>query len=227
MPRVISVGNNKGGTGKTTTSINLAHGLVRSDPETAPTVLLIDADEQSGTTSAWCDIRDGEPPPFQVVAMRSPTIHRELPPLLSKTQFNYVVIDCPPGGVAQGSRMTRSAMWVSDLFIMPAAPSGPDFWASDPMKQLIQQAADDGKLITARLLINRKTGGTRLGRNSKAIAAGLVDIEAFRTEISQRASIAEAITRGLTIYEFEPGGIAAYEYNHLAEEVIECLNHKI
>jgi chromosome partitioning protein len=202
MPFVISVGNNKGGTGKTTTSINLAHGLVLSEGQ-SPKVLLIDADEQSGTVCVWCDVREGAPPPFQVVAMRSPTIQRELPPLLDKTQFEYVIIDCPPGGVAQGSRMTRSAMWASDLLIMPAAPSGPDFWASDPVKQLLAQARDKGKNIQAPLLINRKAVNTRMGKNARPIAAGIVELPLFFTEIGQRAAIAEAITRGLTVSIWE------------------------
>jgi chromosome partitioning protein len=223
MTYIISVANNKGGTGKTTTAINLAAGLALRD---AP-VLFIDADDQSSTASDWRKIRPDHHIDFQMIAMRAPAIHTELPGILEHTAYDYVLIDCPPGGPSAGGKMTRSALWVSHLVIIPAAPSGPDFWASDPMVQMIQelQLTRPGAL-TCRLLINRKTPNTRLGRQARTAAAELLAIPIFAAEIAQRTSIAEAITRGMTIYEFEPGGLAVYEYNQLVEETIACQNHR-
>jgi|SRR5262245_11646044 chromosome partitioning protein len=223
MAYVISVANNKGGTGKTTTSINLAAGLALRGCR----VLFMDADDQSSTASDWRKIRPDQQVDFQMIAMRAPAIHTELPAILEHTAYDYVLIDCPPGGPNAGGKMTRSALWVSDLAIIPAAPSGPDFWASDPMVQMIQelQITRPGGL-TCRLLINRKTANTRLGRQARTAAAELLVIPIFAAEIAQRTSIAEAITRGMTIYEFEPGGLAVYEYNQLVEETIACQSHR-
>lgn len=220
MAYVISVANNKGGTGKTTTAINIAAGFCRL-VEASPKVLLIDADAQ-GTASDWRNVRPDEPHPFQFVAMRAPTIHSELPGIMDAGTYNYVVIDCPPGGVQDGQRMARSAIWASDMVIIPAAPSGFDFWASDPMSRLLEELRTV-KPIQVRLLINRKVVNTRLGRAAREGAATYAgDIPIFQTEISQRASIVEATTNGFTIYEFEPGGIAAWEYSRLVEEILEC-----
>lgn len=121
--------------------------------------------------------------------------------------------------------MTRSALLVSDMVIIPAAPSGPDFWASDPMAQMLQelQLLRPAPLLP-RLLINRKTPNTRLGREARQAAGAMLDIPLFKTEISQRAAIAEAITRGMTIFEFEPGGLGAFDYRHLVEETLLCLS---
>ncbi len=220
MAYVISIANNKGGTGKTTSAINIAAGLCNS-VEAQPRVLLIDADAQ-GTASDWRNVRPDEPHPFQFVAMRAPTIHSELPGIVQAGGYNYVVIDCPPGAVQEGQKMARSAIWASDLVIIPAAPSGFDFWASDPMSRVLEELGTV-KGIQVRLLINRKIANTRLGRAARDGAANYAgEIPIFQTEISQRASIVEASTNGFTIYEFDPGGVAVWEYNRLVEEILEC-----
>jgi chromosome partitioning protein len=220
MAYVISVANNKGGTGKTTTAINIVSGLCHV-VDSNPQVLLIDADAQ-GTASDWRNVRPDEPHPFQFIAMRAPTIHSELPAIIRAGNYNYVVIDCPPGGVQEGQKMARSAIWASDMVIIPAAPSGFDFWASDPMSRLLEELRTV-KPIEVRLLINRKVCNTRLGRAAREGAGAYAgDIPIFHTEITQRASIVEATTNGFAIFEFEPGGIAAWEYSRLIEEILEC-----
>jgi chromosome partitioning protein len=201
------------------TAINLAAALAEIED-----VLLVDADDQSSTASDWRKVRRYHAPIFQMVALRSPTLHAELPMLLAKSRFTIVVIDCPPGGPNAGGKMTRSALLVSDLVIIPAAPSGPDFWASDPMVQMLQelQIMRPDPLVS-RLLINRKSPNTRLGRDARNAAGAMLDIPLFRTEVCQRTSVAESITRGMTIFEFNQGGLAALEYRELAEEAIACL----
>lgn len=122
--RIISILNHKGGTGKTTTTVNLGAGLVR----TGKRVLLIDADPQANTT-LWCDLVSPERTLFDALVEGTglpivPVLDRlhlapselnlagieselsglpdggfyRLGELLApvQDQFDFILIDCPP-----------------------------------------------------------------------------------------------------------------------------------
>ena len=61
MSNVIAVVNHKGGSGKTTTAINLAAGLTRYS-EVTSSCLVIDMDPHGSATSTLLGKLDGEPP---------------------------------------------------------------------------------------------------------------------------------------------------------------------
>ncbi len=213
MPR-IAIANQKGGCGKSTTAINLCGCLAR-DHE----VLLVDADPQASVT-AWRGARREQSAAFRVVSLPQPVLHEEIPALAEK--YEYVVVDCPPGGASGAAGITRSALLAVELVIVPIQPSAFDLWSTSNMAEVIGKAKAVNPELEGRVLISRKIVNTTLGKQAHEAAANY-GLPVFSTEISQRIALAESILMGQTILEYAANSVAAAEFEELAEEVKACL----
>jgi chromosome partitioning protein len=125
---IFSIQNQKGGVGKSTLSVHIAFELAKTFR-----VLLIDSDPQ-GSSRDWAAIRETEPP-FSVVGMDRPTIHRDITKFTE--DYDHIVIDGPP----RVSELARSGILSADLIIIPVQPSPYDVWAAVETVKLIQEAS--------------------------------------------------------------------------------------
>lgn len=215
MAEAIAIANQKGGCGKTTTSINLAGAMARQGKD----VLLIDADPQ-GSALRWRSLNPNSTGGFAVVGLPSPVLHKEVPTLAGK--HGCVIIDCPPGGPTGLDNITRSALMCVDLVVVPVQPSPLDLWSGEDMAALIARAQVVHPELRSRMLISRKLGNTTLGREARE-AAGAFGIGVLETEIHQRIALAEAIIAGQTVFEYAPQSPAAEEFLALSKEIIAAL----
>src|SRR5690348_5073204 len=203
---IIAVVNQKGGAGKTTIALNLAAAFAAERQR----VLLIDADPQQ-TAQDWAAIRQS-PPPFQVVGLVKPVLHRDLPKMAA--DYDQVVID----GAPRNYEVARSAIAAADLVLIPVQPSGADFWASRETVGLVKEMLTIKETQKSVFVVSRKIGRTVLGRDiSEALAEFGIPI--LHAGTTQRVAYAEALTEGTTVIEQQPNGPAADEIRAIASEL--------
>lgn len=139
--KIITVGNYKGGSGKTTSAVFLAHGF----KELGLRVLLVDADPQ-GSASRWHKQARMELP-LETLASRS--IGRGLAGM-NKQRYDVVVVDTPPVEDAAGG-VVESALGASDVAVLTLAPTVLEFERA----QDFRIAAEAAGTRDVRVLLNR------------------------------------------------------------------------
>ena len=205
---IIAIVNQKGGVSKTTLALNLGAAMAAQGKR----VLLIDADPQQ-TAQDWAAVR-AEPPPFQVIGLTKPVLHRDLPAMAA--DYDAVIID----GAPRNYEVARSAIAAAGLVLIPVQPSGADFWASRETVSLVKEARSFKETQKAAFVVSRKIGRTVLGREiNEALAEFGLPI--LRSGTTQRIAFAEAMTAGTTVIEREPNGAAAEEIKALLAEIEE------
>jgi chromosome partitioning protein len=204
---IISVQNQKGGVGKTTIAIHISHALALRDFS----VLLVDADPQ-GSARDWAAAR-ADKPPFDLVGLDRPTIHRDIPTIAKK--YDYTVIDGPP----RVSDLARSAIAAADIVVIPVQPSPYDVWACNEVIKLIQEALVFKEKLKSVFAINRKIVNTAIGRDVAEALSGY-ELPILRSHICQRVAFAESAATGQTVLELDPNGAAAQEVNALVDELL-------
>lgn len=205
MGKVVTVAQQKGGSGKTTLAVNLAVEFRRR----GMTVALLDTDPQ-GSLGRWFMARRerlGEAG-MEFSTASAWGVGYECEKL--KKQADVVIVDTPPKVDAD----LRPALREADLVLVPVAASMVDLWATDGVFDLIGR---EGR--RAVIVLNRVKAGTRLGAEV-AEAAGAVGGVA-EAKLGQRVVYAETLGQGLGAAEAR--GMAAAEVADLADEVLGLL----
>jgi chromosome partitioning protein len=217
--KIIAVCNQKGGSGKTTLSMQLAGSLAKRGGR----VLVVDADPQ-GTATRWAASADDDKPfPASVVGLSaaSTKVHREVKKFVE--DYRYIIIDCPP---AADSPVPQSALLVADLALVPVIPSPLDMWAAVGIREVIGNVSDINEELRSRLVINQLQPNTTLAKEAMEVLPEF-GIELCQTYVHQRQVYRQSAVFGQTVHDFGSKAAAAVEeLDALTDEVLVLLRIK-
>jgi chromosome partitioning protein len=217
--KIITVCNQKGGSGKTTLSMHLAGTLARRKNK----VLVVDADPQ-GTATRWAASADDDKPfPASVVGLSaaSEKVHREVKKFVE--DYDFIIIDCPP---AADSPVPQSALLIADLALVPIIPSPLDLWASVGIRKVIENVGDINETLKVRLVVNQCQPKTNLAKEALEVLPEF-GIKVCKNYLRQRTAYRQSAVFGQTVQDFgSKAAEAIAEVEALTDEILSVLKGK-
>ncbi|RLD37344.1 MAG: hypothetical protein DRI74_07005 [Bacteroidetes bacterium] len=207
---VITIGNQKGGVGKTTIATNMAVISAIDKKET----LLIDADAQ-GSSMDFRSLRKNGLAPVHAVQIIKPTIHNDINTF---NNFHNIFIDA--GG--RDSDTFRSAIMACDFLLIPVTPSPYDIWSSEETFKLLRQARIYKK-INASVVLNQVIRNTNISKDVQQALSDIAkeyELTISKTMLYSRVAYKESVSDGKGVCEAAPQSKADIELQQLYQEVI-------
>ena len=241
MVNVISVANQKGGVGKTTTTINLAASIA----DRGYRVLIVDIDPQGNATSGL-GIEKSEIVPIQDTIHHTSTAKLDMVPatinlsgaeteLISmmaretrlkssldavSDQYDFIFIDCPPSL----GQLSINAFTASDSILIPVQS---EYYAMEGLSQLLNtirlvQKHFNKDLGVEGVLLTMLDARTNLGAEVVKEVQSYFSKKVYKTIIPRITKLAEAPSYGQPITEYAPRSRGAKVYDELAKEVLKA-----
>jgi chromosome partitioning protein len=207
---VITIGNGKGGVGKSTIACNLAVESAKSGIRT----LLVDSDSQQSSMDFRAARGDNETlPQFQAISLVKNTIHKDVREF---KDFSLIIIDA--GG--RDTAVFRSALLACDTLIIPVLPSQYDIWAANDTIGILNEA-QAFKDINACFIMNQLIPNAHVSKEA-IDALSQYNIPVLETRLHARVAYKQSISEGKGATEYD-NGKAAGEITALWTEVKKWL----
>ena len=246
-PKIIAVVNQKGGVGKTTTTINVAAQLATS----GQSVLLVDLDPQGNATSGLGLAKDQIVTMYELLchgaqlpaAIQETNVaqlyvvpsntnlagaeielvgreHREycLQQVLQSASYDYIIIDCPPSlGL-----LTINALTAANLVLMPVQA---EYYALEGLSQLLNtiqavKHSTNQQLELLGVVLTMYDKRTSLSEQVRDEVKKFFGENLFKTVIPRNIRLAEAPSYGKTIFEHDKWSKGARAYKALTKEIL-------
>lgn len=247
---IISITNQKGGVGKTTTAINLAAAMAQKGMKT----LLIDLDPQGNSTLSYVDRRSVDKSMFDVlvdsevklqdIVRSSPLPHLDIAP----ARISLAKIESKLLGEIDGhfrlrdkieevrrsydtvlidtpptlGMITVNAMVASTHVLIPIQSSYFALEGTDDLLETIDKikARPNPSLRILGVVITLHDKRTVIGKDVYDQIASVFGNKVFKTTISKSVRLEESPAHRESIFTFAPRSSGAAEYYSLSEEVL-------
>lgn len=254
MARIITIANQKGGVGKTTTAINLSSCLAAAEKK----VLLIDIDPQANSSSG-VSVHNHSPSVYEVIIgtreIEDVIINTYMPYLdllpsninlvgaeiemvdmdgreniLGKMinkirdKYDYLIIDCPPSL----GLLTLNALSTSDSVLIPVQC---EYFALEGLGQLLNtinivKQHYNRELTIEGVLLTMFDIRLRLSKQVAEEVKKYFGEKVFKTMIHRNVRISEAPSFGKPIILYDAVSTGAKNYMALASEILEKYSKK-
>ena len=207
LSKVITISQQKGGTGKTTLAVHLALAFIKYHNLK---VAIIDTDPQ-GSLGKWFVIRSEKKVSNDNLTFKTASLWgAQYESKTLKKDNDIVIIDTPPKIQSDA----RPSIEASDLVIIPMTPSHVDFWATEAIIEIAKKAKK--KIL---IQINRANRRSKLiSKTNEYINS--INVSATKTIIGHRQIYASSMGEGKTAVEKQKKGNAVEEIKELSGQIL-------
>ena len=213
--KIISIAQAKGGVGKSTLCANLSVTL----SQTAK-VLMIDCDPPQHSLSAWYHIRD-EIYVETGLTLESASTAAQLTSIVEKhkSNYDYILID----GAPHVNALVRAMLLLSNLALIPLAPSSVEIWSFTAFESLIHDAEKFNKSLKTKIVWNRVRKRVKSSEQVIETVSKDSKLSALKNQITFRVAYVDSFAEGCSVYEWTDP-VASAEIWSLSSAVKRVLN---
>jgi chromosome partitioning protein len=207
---ILTVGNTKGGVGKTTIAVNLAIARALQGRN----VWLVDGDSQQSSQKTISIRSETDREPKIACSSYSDSTSLKTQIKIQRNNFDDIIIDV--GGKDSGT--LRASLLLTDVLLVPFQPRSIDVWAVDDIASLINDANSirNEDMISYALLNLADPGSSSDNKEAAEAVADYPQLKYLPAALRRRKAFANAIGSGLCVLELKPQDIkASDELNYL------------
>ena len=211
LSKVITIAQQKGGTGKTTIAVHLALAFIKYHNHK---VAIIDTDPQ-GSLGKWFMIRSEKNSLNKNLTFKTASLWgAQYESKILKQDHDIVIIDTPPKIESDA----RPAIEASDLVLIPIAPSPVDFWATEAIIEIAKKAKR--KVL---IQINRANHRSKLISKTHEYIKS-INVKSTDTLIGHRQIFVTSMGEGKTVVEKQRKSKAVEEIKSISNQILLELN---